>query len=79
KVCLERTPPELASDIMDRGIMMAGGGALLWGLDRLVGLETGMPVQLAEEPLAAVAMGTGKVLENIEVLKRVLIPQKRVG
>lgn len=77
KACLEKTPPELAADIMDRGIIMAGGGSLLWGLDRLVSKETGMPVYLAEDPLAAVAIGTGKVLENIEVLKRVLIPSKR--
>lgn len=79
KVCLEKTPPELAADIMDRGIVMAGGGSLLWGLDALVSLETGMPVHLAEEPLSAVANGTGKVLENIEMLKRVLIPNKKLG
>ncbi|TDA70049.1 MAG: rod shape-determining protein [Clostridia bacterium] len=77
KVCLERTPPELAADIMDRGIVLAGGGALLWGLDVLVTEETGMPVYLAEDPLAAVAKGTGKVLENIDVLRRVLIPARR--
>lgn len=77
KVCLERTPPELAADIMDRGIMLAGGGALIWGLDMLVSQETGMPVYLAENPLEAVARGTGKVLENIEVLRRVLIPGRR--
>lgn len=77
KITLEKTPPELAADIMDRGIVMAGGGSLLWGLDRLVSEETGMPVHLAEEPLAAVAKGTGQVLENIEVLKRVLIPTKK--
>lgn len=63
-------PPELASDIMDRGIVMAGGGALLRGLDKLIGYETHMPVYLCEEPLLAVARGTGRVLENIEVLKR---------
>ncbi|MDN5347268.1 MAG: rod shape-determining protein MreB [Clostridia bacterium] len=79
KVCLERTPPELAADLMDRGIVLAGGGALLWGLDRLVSKETGMPVNLAEDPLTAVAVGTGKVLENIEVLKRVLLPARRSG
>lgn len=77
KICLEKTPPELAADIMDRGIVMAGGGSLLRGLDQLVSRETGMPVHLAEEPLSVVALGTGKVLENIEVLKRVLIPSKR--
>ncbi|MEW8959022.1 MAG: rod shape-determining protein [Moorella sp. (in: firmicutes)] len=77
KVCLERTPPELAADLMDRGIVLAGGGSLLWGLDRLVSQETGMPVYMAEDPLTAVAIGTGKVLENIEVLKRVLMPAQR--
>ncbi|MDN5361751.1 MAG: rod shape-determining protein MreB [Moorella sp. (in: firmicutes)] len=79
KVCLERTPPELAADLMDRGIVLAGGGSLLWGLDRLVSQETGMPVNMAEDPLTAVAVGTGKVLENIEVLKRVLLPARRSG
>jgi rod shape-determining protein MreB len=70
KSCLERTPPELAADLMDRGIVLAGGGSLLWGLDRLVSQETGMPVNMSEDPLTAVAVGTGKMLENIEVLKR---------
>ncbi|MDS1029399.1 rod shape-determining protein [Bacillota bacterium LX-D] len=79
KVCLEKTPPELAADIMDRGIVLAGGGSLLWGLDYLVSEETGMPVHMAEDPLTSVANGTGKVLENIEVLKRVLISPKRLG
>jgi rod shape-determining protein MreB len=79
KVCLEKTPPELAADIMDRGIVMAGGGSLLWGLDALVSEETGMPVHLAEEPLSAVANGTGKVLENIEMLKRIIIPHRKLG
>jgi rod shape-determining protein MreB len=73
KVCLEKTPPELAADIMDRGIVMAGGGSLLKGLDKLVSRETNMPVYVCEEPLDAVALGTGRVLENIEVLRRVLI------
>ncbi|WP_156204724.1 rod shape-determining protein [Candidatus Syntrophocurvum alkaliphilum] len=77
KVCLEKTPPELASDIMDRGIVMAGGGALLRGLDKLISNETEMPVYVCEDPLFAVANGTGKVLENIEVLKRVLITPKK--
>ncbi|MGE5423244.1 MAG: rod shape-determining protein [Ignavibacteriales bacterium] len=77
KVCLERTPPELASDIMDKGIVMAGGGSLLRGLDQLISAETNMPVYICEEPLSAVARGTGKVLENIEVLRRVLRNPKR--
>jgi len=77
KVCLEKTPPELASDIIDRGIVMAGGGALLRGLDKLISQETNMPVYACEDPLLAVARGTGKVLENIEVLKRVLVQPKK--
>lgn len=79
KVTLEKTPPELASDIMDRGIVMAGGGSLLRGLDLLVSEETGMPVHVAEEPLFCVAFGTGKVLENLDVLRRVLITPKKLG
>jgi len=79
KVTLEKTPPELAADIMDRGIVMAGGGSLLRGLDLLVSEETGMPVHVAEEPLFCVAFGTGKVLENLDVLKRVLISPKKIG
>jgi rod shape-determining protein MreB len=72
KVCLEKTPPELAADIMDRGIVLAGGGALLRNLDQLVSQQTGIPVLMAEEPLYAVALGTGKALENIDILKRVM-------
>lgn len=79
KICLEKTPPELAADIMDRGIMMAGGGSLLQGLDILVSRETGMPVHMAEEPLSAVAVGAGKALENIDTLKRLMIPSRRIG
>ena len=77
KECLEKTPPELASDIMDRGIVMAGGGSLLKGLDKLIGHETHMPVYVCEEPLLAVARGTGVVLENIEHLKKVLVSVKK--
>ncbi|MCL5935095.1 MAG: rod shape-determining protein [Firmicutes bacterium] len=72
KITLEKTPPELAADIMDRGIVMAGGGALLRGLDRLVSEQTGMPVHVAEEPMACVALGTGKALEDLDLWKRVL-------
>ncbi|MFA5880702.1 MAG: rod shape-determining protein [Eubacteriales bacterium] len=79
KVTLEKTPPELASDVMDKGIVMAGGGSLLRGLDRLVSEETGIPVHIAEEPLFCVAFGTGKVLENLDVLKRVLITSKKIS
>lgn len=79
KICLEKTPPELAADIMDRGIMMAGGGSLLKGLDVLISRETGMPVHKSEEPLWSVAVGAGKTLENIETLKRLIIPNRRIG
>ena len=72
KVTLEKTPPELAADIIDQGIMLAGGGALLKGLDLLIHSETGMPVKVAERPLDCVADGTGKVLENIDKLVDVL-------
>lgn len=76
KSCLEKTPPELAADIMDRGIVMAGGGSLLRNLDKLLADETGMPVHLAEDPLSCVALGTGKVLENAEVFRRIAALQK---
>ena len=78
KYTLEKTPPELASDIMDRGIMLTGGGALLSGLDKLIKDETGMSVSIAENPLDCVAIGAGKVLEEIETLKRVLISPKKL-
>lgn len=78
KYTLEKTPPELASDVMDRGIMLTGGGAYLKGLDKLIKGETGMPVHIAENPLDCVVMGAGKVLEEIETLKRVLITPKRL-
>ncbi|HEX2927825.1 MAG TPA: rod shape-determining protein [Ruminiclostridium sp.] len=78
KYTLEKTPPELASDIMDRGIMLTGGGALLDGLDKLIKQETGMPVSIAETPLDCVALGTGKVLDEIETLKKVLISPQRL-
>lgn len=77
KVCLEKTPPELASDIMDRGIVMAGGGSLLRGLDQIISRETHMPVYVCEEPLLAVARGTGIVLENVENLKRLLVSTRK--
>lgn len=76
KFTLEKTPPELSADIMDRGIMLTGGGAMIRGLDKLITRETGIPVYVAEEPLDCVALGTGKVLEEIETLKKVLINSK---
>lgn len=71
RITLERCPPELSSDLVDRGIVMAGGGALLRGIDRLVAEETYLPVHIADDPLTAVAEGTGRVLQEITFLKRV--------
>lgn len=73
KVTLERTPPELAADIVDKGIVLAGGGSMIKGLDVLLREETGLPISLAEDPLSAVVLGTGKVLDEIELLKKVSI------
>jgi rod shape-determining protein MreB len=70
KETLDRTPPELASDIMDRGIMLAGGGSLLQGLDERLREETQMPAHLAESPLTCVAVGSGRSLEEFEVIHR---------
>lgn len=78
KATLEKTPPELAADIMTNGIMLTGGGALLKGLDVLIKNETFMPVKIAENPLDCVALGTGKVIEEIESLKKVLISTKKL-
>ncbi|MBI5050028.1 MAG: rod shape-determining protein [Nitrospirae bacterium] len=71
KTALENTPPELAADIVDRGIILAGGGALLRGLDLLLKHTTGLPVIVAEDPLCAVVNGVGKVLDDLDILKRV--------
>jgi len=73
KVALEHTPPELAADIMERGIVLTGGGSLLRGLDQLISQETGLPVSLAEDALAAIALGSGKVLDELELLKKVAV------
>jgi len=72
KSCLEKTPPELSSDIMDRGIVLAGGGALLRGLDLLISEQTGIPVFVADDPLSAVVLGTSKVIEDIDKLKGII-------
>jgi len=66
---LERTPPELAADVSDRGIVMTGGGSLLYGLDKLISKRTGIPVYIAEDPISCVALGTGKALESLDVLQ----------
>ncbi len=73
RVSLERTPPELASDIVDRGIILAGGGALLRSLDSLLKEETGLPVMLADDPLTSVVMGAGKTLDEISLLREVAV------
>ena len=78
KVTLEKTPPELASDVMESGIMLTGGGALIGGLDKLISVETGMPVNIADEPLNCVAQGTGIVLDHINTLKNVLVTPKKL-
>jgi rod shape-determining protein MreB len=70
RITLERCPPELSADLVERGIVLAGGGALLRGVDRLIQEETGLPVHVAEDPLSAVAEGTGKVLQELDFLKK---------
>ncbi len=77
KGTLEKTPPELASDVMEKGIVLAGGGALIQNLDKLLSKKTGMPVYIAEQPLDCVVRGTGKTLEDLERLKTVLINSRR--
>ena len=73
KTALERTPPELASDIVDRGIVLAGGGALLKNLDKLLREETGLPVIVAENPLTAVVLGSGMALEELDLLREIAV------
>ena len=73
KTALERTPPELAADIVDKGIVLAGGGALIKGMDLLLREQTGLPIIVAEDPLDSVAIGTGRTLEELDLLKRVTI------
>jgi len=76
KITLERTPPELAADLIEHGIVIAGGGSLLRGIDKLLSEETGLPVLIADDPLTAVVSGTGKVLNEIRYLKKVTVPIK---
>ena len=73
RITLERTPPELSADLIEKGLIMAGGGALLRGLDKLISEETGLPVHLADDPLTAVALGTGKILSEIKYLRKIMV------
>jgi rod shape-determining protein MreB len=73
KTTLERTPPELAADIVDKGIVLAGGGSLLRNLDVLLREETSLPITIAEDPLSAVVLGSGKALDELDLLKEVMI------
>lgn len=77
KSTLEKTPPELSSDVMETGIVLTGGGALLHNLDKLVTIETGIPVRVAESPLDCVALGTGKALDSIDILKKTSTKYRR--
>jgi rod shape-determining protein MreB len=73
RVALERTPPELSADISDRGIVLTGGGALIKNLDKRIREETGLPVSIADDPLASVVLGTGKMLSDFKLLRTVSI------
>jgi len=73
RLTLERCPPELAGDLVDRGMVIAGGGALLRGIDKLIAQETGLPVHIPDDQMSAVALGTGRVLEELEFLRRVSV------
>ena len=72
KITLEKTPPELSADIIDQGITLGGGGAMLKGIDKLINKETGMPVYIAEYPMDCVAEGTGRIIEDLEKYHEIL-------
>ena len=72
KTALENTPPELSADLVDKGLILTGGGALLKNIDKLISKETGLPVQIADDPLSCVAVGTGKALEQEELFSTML-------
>jgi rod shape-determining protein MreB len=76
RITLERTPPELSADLIEKGIVLAGGGSLLRGIDKLISEETGLPVHVSDDPMTAVALGTGKVLSEIKYLKKVTVSPK---
>jgi len=76
RISLERCPPELSADLVDRGMVLAGGGAMLRGLDKLLSEETGLPVNIADEPIESVVLGTGKVLQELRFLKRIEVDDK---
>jgi len=76
RISLERCPPELSADLVDRGMILAGGGSLLRGIDKLLAEETGLPVQVADDPISAVALGTGKVLEELRFLRRIVVSER---
>ncbi len=73
KIALEQTPPELAADIVDRGIVLTGGGALLLNLDMLLREETGLPITITEDPLSTVVLGSGKALDSLDILREIMI------
>jgi rod shape-determining protein MreB len=73
RVALEQTPPELSADIVDQGIVLTGGGALLKNLDTLLKNETGMPIIVADDPLSSVVLGSGRALDNLEILREIAI------
>jgi rod shape-determining protein MreB len=71
RVALEKTPPELSADIMDKGIVLTGGGSMLKNLDKRLREETGLPIAIAEEPLSSVALGTGAMLADVDLLRKI--------
>ena len=73
RIALEQTPPELAADIVDKGIVLTGGGALLSNLDVLLREETGLPITITEDPLSTVVLGSGRALDNLDILKEVMV------
>ena len=77
RITLEKTPPELAADIMDKGVVMAGGGAFLHGFDQLVSEETGMPIFVAEDPGDCAVLGAGKALSELDLLRRISMISRR--